>query len=391
MPKAKLDHAFCLTAACESGARKIDFWDTVTTGFVLEVRSSGGKTYCLRYFDEGGRQRQLKIGGFHDISFEQARKAAKRLRSEVVLGGDPAAKKETQKAIPTYASLAAQHLAYAKAQLRRPESVERILRCHVLPRWGRLRLSEIRSQDVAIWLGEKAAGGLKPASVEKIRIIMGRSFALAKEWGMPGAESNPLRSVPRRSFDNARHRFLSADEAARLLRACEASQNTQLKSIVGLLLLTGARVSELLHAEWPNIDMERRLWLIPLTKNGRGRHVPLSEPAMNIIKQLPRFDGCPYVVPNPATLKPFVALKRAWQTARSEAGLEDVHIHDLRHSAASFLLNAGTDLYTVGKLLGHRSISSSQRYAHLSDETLRSAVEAGALKLKSNWSPRLQR
>ncbi len=89
MPKIKLDASTCLAASCEPGKRRTDWWDTHTPGFVLEVRESGGKTYYLRYFDAAGRQRQHKIGGFADISFDQARKAARRLRSEVVLGGKP--------------------------------------------------------------------------------------------------------------------------------------------------------------------------------------------------------------------------------------------------------------------------------------------------------------
>ena len=105
-----------------------------------------------------------------------------------------------------------------------------------------------------------------------------------------------------------------------------------------------------------------------------------------MIGQVPRFDGCPYLVPNPETLKPFVTLKRAWRTARTQAGLGDLHIHDLRHSAASFMINAGIDLYAVGKVLGHADHKSTMRYSHLANETLLAAVEAGAAKMKGAWA-----
>ena len=114
MPKAKLDNTFCLLATCPPRKAKETFYDTITTGFVLEVRASGGKTYYMRYQDAHDRQRQHKIGVFGDITFDRARKAAKRLRSEVTLGGNPAAAKEELRAVPTYAELAAQHLAHAK-------------------------------------------------------------------------------------------------------------------------------------------------------------------------------------------------------------------------------------------------------------------------------------
>lgn len=381
MPKIKLDATFCLTAACEQGKRKTDYWDTITSGFVLEVRSTGGKTYALRYFDQGGRQRQMKIGGHGEITFDQARKAAKRLRSEVVLGGDPAGAKEERKAIPTYAVLAAQHLAHAKTYQKSFASTEMIIRRHLLPRWSKSRLDEVKPQDVAKWLSEKAGEGYKPATVEKMRVVFSRSFELGLSWNIPGAETNPVRGVPRPKFDNKRQRFLSRDEAGRLFTALESSANPQLRNIVRLLLLTGARVSELLHAEWRHVHLDRRAWLIPTSKTGMARHVPLSKAAIDIIEQLPRFDDCPYLVPNPKTRLPFVSIKRAWQTARKQAGLPDLHIHDLRHSAASFMINAGIDLYAVGKVLGHADHKSTMRYSHLANETLLAAVEAGAAKL----------
>jgi len=382
MPKAKLDSAFALTAACEAGKKKTDYWDTITSGFVLEVRSTGGKTYYLRYFDQNHRQRQHKIGGHADISFDQARKAAKRLRSEVVLGGDPSGVKEEKRAIPTYASLAEQHLADAKTYQRSYDTTEMYMRRHIVPRWGKLRLDEISQQDIAKWLAEKADSGLAPATVEKIRVLFSRSFELGSRWKIAGAETNPVRGISRPKFSNARERFLTTAEAVRLHKAVEASVNPQLRNIVGLLLLTGARVSELLQAQWRHVDLVRRAWLIPTSKTGKPRYVPLSQAAIDIIEQLPTFKDCPWLVPNPETLKPFVTLKRAWDTARTAAGLPDLRIHDLRHSAASFMINAGVDLFAVGKVLGHADHKSTMRYSHLANDTLLAAVEAGAAKMK---------
>lgn len=384
MPKAKLDAAFCLTATCIEGKRKTDWYSDSMPGFLIECRSTGLKTYYQRYHDQSGRLRQMKIAAYGDITFENAKKAAQKIRSEAVLGGDPAGRKEKQKAIPLYADLAEQHLAHAKTYQRSYDSTERIINNHVLPRWGKKRLDEIKQQDVAKWLADKRAGGLAPATVEKIRTMFSRSFQLAKQWDL--FDSNPVKDIPRLKFNNARERYLSAEEAERLRLACECSSNPQLKNIVGLLLLTGARKSELLNAEWRHIDLEKRSWKIPLAKNGRGRHVPLSQAAMDIINQLTKFDGCPYLLPNPLTLKPYSDIKKAWEKARKLADLEDVHLHDLRHTAASFMVGAGIDLYTVGKIIGHLSIASTERYSHLASDTLMAAAEAGASKLEVNWS-----
>lgn len=383
MPKVKLTNEVVNLATCPANKKKIDLWDEVTTGFIVEIRPSGFKTYYLRYFTSTGRQKQIKIACVGDISFDQARKAAKRLRSEVVLGGDPSAKKELKKSIPTYATVAAQHLAHAKTYQRSYDSTEMIVRVHILPRWGKHRLDEVQTQDVAKWLAEKREEGLKPSSVEKIRVVFSRSFELALRWGLPGAEKNPVRAVPRPKFDNRRERFLTAEEAGRLLAAAERSPNPQLKVIVHLLLLTGARVSELLHAEWDHFDMERRLWLIPMSKTGKSRYVPLAQTAIDVIEQIPSLEGSPYLLPNPETGKPYVTLKRAWQSTRKEAKLRDLRIHDLRHSAASFMINAGIDLFAVGRVLGHADHKSTMRYSHLANDTLLAAVEAGAAKMAS--------
>ncbi len=380
MPKAKLDQTFAAQARCEPGKKKTDFYDEAVTGFVLECRSTGGRTYYLRYEDAGGRQKQYKIGRYEDVTFTAAKKAAQKLRSEVVMGGDPGEKKALLKSIPLYRDLAAMHLADARLHQKSYSTTEMVVRRHILPKWGKVRLTDIEGRAVAHWLAEKRAEGLAPATVEKIRVIFGRSFVLGLRWNIAGADKNPTRGVPRPPLNNARERFLSAEEAARLRVAVAASKNPQLQHIVGLLLLTGARVRELLDARWEHFDLDRRSWLIPTSKTGKPRHVPLSTAAVAIVEALPRFKNCPYLVPNPDTLKPFVSIKHGWQQSRKVARLPGLRIHDLRHSAASFMVNSGVDLFAVGKVLGHASYQSTQRYSHLANDTLLAAVEAGEAK-----------
>jgi integrase len=382
MPTAKLDAAFAASAQCAPGKAKTDYYDESTTGFLLEVRSSGRKTYHLRYSDQGGRLKQFKIARYEDVKFADAKKKAEKLRSEVVLGGDPSAKKAEAKAVPLYIELADMHLADAETHQRSYTTTAMYFRRHILPRWGKVRLTDIDSRAVAQWLAEKRAEGLAPATVEKIRVLFGRSFVLGSGWDVPGCDKNPTRGIARKPLNNARERFLSAEEAARLRVAVAASQNPQLKHIVGLLLLTGARVRELLDARWEHVDVERKAWLIPTSKTGKSRHVPLSAAALAIVAALPRYKGCPWLVPNPETLKPFVSIKHGWQRAIRVAKLPELRIHDLRHSAASFMVNSGVDLFAVGKVLGHASYQSTQRYAHLANDTLLAAVEAGAAKQK---------
>lgn len=378
MPKAHLTQALIDATECPPGKAKVDTYDTVVIGLVFERRSSGGGTYYFRYVDRAGRQRQIKIGRGDHITVAQARKMAQRFRSQVVMGGDPGAEKAAIKAVATYGELAAQHLAEAKLTQRSYSTTLGYMNNHVLPRWKKVRLTDIETRAVSQWLADKLAEGLAPATVEKIRAILSRSFELGGRWGIPGAEKNPVRGVAKQRFENARQRFLSRDEGVRLRDAVAQSQNPQLGPIVGLLLLTGARLRELLDARWEHIDVVGRRWLIPTSKTGRSRHVPLSAAALAIIEALPRFNE--WLVPNPDTLKPYVSIKHGWQRAIRVAKLPGLRIHDLRHSAASFMVNSGVDLFAVGKVLGHASYQSTQRYAHLANDTLLAAVEAGAAK-----------
>lgn len=379
MPKAYLDHAFVQQARCLPGKRKTDYYDTVITGFMLECRESGGKTYHLKYHNQSDRQKQYKIGGFMDVPNAQARKKAQQLRAEVVMGGDPLAKKVEVKAIPLCAVLLDMYLEDSKARLKSHDTNEMYVRVYIRPKWGKVPVNEIDHRAVASWLQELGKT-LAPATVEKIRVIMGRAYQLGQNWGVPGTERNPTRGIARKPLNNARDRFLTADEAERLREACIVSNNPMLQHIVGLLLLTGARKRELLDAKWENVDLARRSWFIPTTKTGKPRHVPLSQAAIDIIESLPRFKDCPWLVPNPDTLKPFVSIKNAWAYAIKTANLPGLRIHDLRHSAASFMVNSGVDLFAVGKVLGHASYQSTQRYSHLANDTLLKAVEAGAAK-----------
>ena len=132
----------------------------------------------------------------------------------------------------------------------------------------------------------------------------------------------------------------------------------------------------MLDARWEDFDLDRQQWRIPVTKAGKPRHVPLSNGVLQLLASVPRDNDCPWVFANPNTHKPYRSFFYSWNTARKQAGLSDVRIHDLRHSFASFLVNAGRSLYEVQKILGHTQVKTTQRYAHLSQDTLIDAANA---------------
>lgn len=387
MPHANLDAQFVRNAVCPEGKSKVDYYDTAITGFILEVRASGGKTFHLRYRDPHGKQRQHKIGDSKSLSFDKARQAAQVLRSRVVLGESPAEERKIKRAIPTMAEFAEErYMPFVKGYKKSWDSDDSYLRNHVLPRFGSHHLDQVSQQEVVEFHHAMRAKGYALATCNRMLVLMRYMFNLAKKWKVPGADFNPTMGVPMYEANNARERYLTAEETQRLKKALMRSDNTQLQYIVPLLLMTGARKRELLEAQWEHFDLERRSWRIPMSKSGKARYVPLSTTVLEVLAQLPRWPGCPYLVPNPKTREPYVSIFSSWNTARKHAGLPEVRMHDLRHSMASNMVNSGRSIYEVAKVLGHTQLKTSQRYSHLSQETLIAAVDAAANATGTNWS-----
>ncbi len=385
MPLADLDAAFVRSVAIPPKG-KVDYYSNEITGFILEVRSTGGKTYYVRYRDSHGKQRQVKIGDAKSVSFDKARQAAERLRSRVVLGDSPIEDKKTLRSVPTLATFADTYIEHVKRTRRNYESSLGFLRMHVLPRFGSLHLDQITTAAIADAHQELLDKGYALATSNKLPVILKIIFNLAKRLKVPGAEANPAAEFKIVQPQNGRERFLTQEETARLKDALEQSKHPQLKNAVALMLMLGFRKRELLDAKWGDVDLERRSWLIPLSKSGKPRRVIISGAALDVLAKLPRWENCPYVVPDPATLKPYITLQYHWDIARKKAGLLDVRMHDLRHSFASNLVNSGRSILEVSKLLGHSSVSMSQRYTHLADETLFSAVDAAANAMGTSWT-----
>jgi integrase len=376
MPTQTLDAALVRTVTCPPDKSKVDLYDTAITGFMLEVRRSGGKTYWLRYRDVHGKQRQLKLGDAKSLTFEQARMAAQTQRAKVVLGDNPVVERQIQRQILTLGAFARErYLPYIKGYKRSWESDDSYLRNHLLPTFGGRHLDTITQMEVIAYHQAQRAAGYAPATANRLVILLRYMYNLARKWKLPGAEVNPAVGVTLFEENNQRERYLTAEEAQRLFQALQDSANPQLGYIVPLLLLTGCRKRELLDARWEDFDLEQRRWRIPLSKSGKARHVPLSDRVLRVLAQVPRWEGCPYVVPNPKTRKPYRSIFYSWDTARKQAGMPELRMHDLRHSLASFLVNAGRSLYEVKTILGHTQLKTTQRYAHLSQTTLLEAVE----------------
>jgi integrase len=375
MPKVKLTPQFIKSAACEQGARKTLFFDADCKWLMLEVRVTGSATYYLRYQDMRGKTRLLKIGDERDLSLAQARQMADKYRAKIAMGEDPAMEKALKKQVPTLSTFIHEHyLPFVKGYKKSWKCDQGLLRKHIEPIWGTKYLDQITKADV-IALMAKHRTTHAPGSCNRLLILIRYLFSLPTKWDMPGVPKNPTAGIPLMKEDNIKERYLSTEEAQRLYEVLTRSDNLMLQYIIPMLILTGARKREVLDARWEDFDYERRLWRIHTTKLGKPRFVPMSDGVIKLLATTPRYD-CEWAFPNPKTLKPFVSIYNSWNAARCKAGLQDVRVHDLRHSTASFLVNAGRSLYEVQRLLGHTQIKTTQRYAHLSHDTLLDASNA---------------
>lgn len=372
MPTVQLTNSMIKSLICPQDKGKIEVTDAGCKGLVIEVRRSGGRTYYLRYTDHRGKQRQYRIGDATAITLIQARVRATELRGQIALGQDPAAKKAGLRLVPTFADFSAEsYMPYAKGYKRSWDSDDSYLRNHLLPVFGKKHLDEISKHDVIAFHHGMRAKGYALGTCNRCLILLRYMMNLAVRWEVAGVSKNPTHGVPLfEDLAGKKERYLTQGETKRLYDALKVSDNPMLQFIIPMLLLTGARKREVLDARWEDFDLIRRQWRIPKTKTGRPRHVPLSDGVIRLLAAVPHDEESGWVFPNPKTGKPYVSVFYSWNTARKLAGLKDVRIHDLRHSFASFLVNAGRSLYEVQRILGHTQVKTTQRYAHLSQETL---------------------
>lgn len=391
--------------AAEPRMKEYTLWDAELTGFGLRVLPSGRKAFIVKYRVGRGRaarQRKTVLGAPGDpYTASQARDAAAKLIASARLGNDPA---ETFR-IAAQASLTVNQFLdkwekeaapfdRRTGRRRKPLSLAgdlRRLAIHVRPSIGAMRLADVTPdtlnrlrRDIASGKtartlktkprGVSRASGGDGTAVATLRILKS-ALAHAVDQGI--LVSNPASRV-KLPPTNQRERFLSGDELARLgkaLAACERKGvNQSGLDLIRLLALTGARRGEMEQLRWRDIDFERGTVVLANTKTGRAAW-PLSRAALDLLEKRRRDSAGELVFPATSGAGHYRGVNRIWPLVRTRAGLDDVRLHDLRHSFASIGAVSGLGLQIVGKLLGHKQASTTQRYSHLSDDPLRNAAD----------------
>lgn len=359
------------------GGKRQSISDAQVRGLQLERLRLGVGKWRIRAASADGRERLcMTLGDAPSLSLADARAAAQKITRSIAMGDNPKQQRQEGKLVPTIGEfIHERYIPFVAGYKKSWECDRSLFKNHVEPVWGKKYIDQITKADMISLFAEHRKDHA-PGSCNRLLILLRYMFNLAIKWETPGITKNPTAGFPLMKEDNKHERFLSTEEAERLYAHLKKSESPMLQYIVPMLILTGARKREVLDARWEDFDFERRSWRIHTTKLGRPRHVPLSDGAVSLLQSVPRFNDCIWTFPNPDTLKPYVSIHYSWDTVRKAAGLSDVRLHDLRHSFASFLVNAGRTLYEVQHLLGHTQIKTTQRYSHLSQDTLLDASNA---------------
>lgn len=359
----------------------LKYWDAELKGFGIVILPSGRRTYCIQYRNADRIKKRLKIGVHGQITTEEARVLAKKYLGQVAHGEDPMEQKKTEGTLPRMKELAVQYFErHADRKRTKSQKEDRaMMNQFILSSFGEKRVAHMTLHEIQS-LHLKLKG--TPYRANRVLALLSKMFSLAISWGW--RSDNPVLGIERYP-EEKRDRWLNDEELQRLWCVLEAYPRHLTSYVFKFLILTGARKNEVLQATWDQFDFEKGVWTKPahLTKQKKKEHLPLSDKALEMLQTIKTLiiQDSRYLFPGKVDGQPLQEIKTFWKRILKEAKLENVRIHDLRHTHASHLVSSGLSLSVVGKLLGHTQASTTQRYAHLADEPLRQAAELFGRKI----------
>lgn len=400
MPQGRISKRSVDALFCPEGKDRSFLWDDDLAGFGVTAFPTGRKVYVAQYRKDG-RSRRVSIGDHGRLTPDEARSQAKKILGAVETGADPVEERRSARAVRTFAEIASDfitlHVA-AKRKGRTAEEYATLLRAHVLPAIGSKRILDVRRADVARLHARMVE---KPYQANRALALVSAIWSWAARRDEVTLADNPAKGIERYP-EQGRERFLTSEELFRLGAALAQGETEGLPYVVDetkakakhapkpenrrvvldpfavgairLLILTGARLREILDARWSQVDLERGVVFLADSKTGK-KPIYLSAAAQAVLASLPRVEGNPHIIAGAKDGAPRADLKKPWAAVCRAAGLEGVRLHDLRHSFASFGAGASLGLPIIGKLLGHTQASTTARYAHLDADPLRRAVD----------------
>ena len=352
------------------------YWDRALQGFGVRVYPTGSKVYVVQ-FRADGRSKRLTIGRHGVITPNHARRRAARIIARVQSGEPPVPVKTKSPAASTVAELAQRFLSEHVDVRFKPQTVKAVHRLFdkfILPAFGTVPAQALRCEQVTA-LHERLHR--TPRLANYVVEMLSAMFKRAQAWRMVPEETNPCTGVFRYKRP-PRERFLTEAEFTRLGRVLSEMEakgevSSHAAAAIRLLMLTGCRRNEIVALRWDEVDLEREELRLRDTKSG-PRTVPLSPPAIRVLSKRPRVPGNPWVIPGGVDGEYLKYIHDPWCKVRARANLEDVRLHDFRHSFASRALVLGESLPMIGKLLGHARVQTTARYAHLGGDSVKAAA-----------------
>jgi len=368
-------------------------WDDQLTGFGMAIYPSGRKSFIIQYWLERKPWR-MTLGGTGILSAAKAREIATKHLVAVKDGRNPKLEKQQRMNAPRFEDLCdrfeEEHI-NIRLKKRTADGYKRVIKLHLKPKFKGRLISDIQRRDIADLHHEMRE---RPYEANRMLEVVSKMFNLAEVWGWRPDNSNPRRHIPKYP-EKKRERYLTKEELNKLLQLLDHLEGVDDGKIVHiakkqlpkvhrsavnafrLLVLTGCRYEEIRTLKWEYVDWEDCCFHLPDSKTG-AKTVPVSQYVIALLqtikdhKKTPHSN--PYVIYGTKLYQPINELQNSWRRIRKHLDMQDVRIHDLRHSFASFAVSAGYSLPMIGKILGHTQVQTTARYAHLMREPLKEAT-----------------
>ena len=352
--------------------------DDDLAGFAVRILPSGRRSYIVQY-RIGNRYRRMSLGAHGVLTPEKARRMAFKVLAAVKEGEDPAGERFRARKACTVKDLAERFdQEHISVRLKPGTATEyrRNLRRFILPALGRLKVGDVTRADVA-----KFHHDLRhiPYQANRNLEVISKMFSMAEMWGMRPDGSNPRLHI-KKYPEEKRERYLSQKELSDLGSVLNEAEemgvdNIYAISAIRLLIFTGCRLNEIMSLKWTEVDFANSCLRLSDSKTG-ARVVHLGPPALDLLKNLKQQPKNPWVICGKIPGTNRKEIQKFWQRIRKRAGIEDVRIHDLRHSFASNAVAQGMSLPMIGKLLGHTQVQTTARYAHLAADPVKAAASS---------------
>lgn len=342
------------------------YYDDALKGFGVRVRKSGRKTYFVMGRFEG-RQRRITIGTHGPVTADQARKQAREILFDFAKGANPTQERDETKNAPKMVDLCARFLdEYVPNHCKASTAAEykRSVEIFILPVLKRKLVRKITRQDISALHSDLSK---TPYQANRTLGVLSVMFAQAEIWGMRDEFTNPCRGV-KKFKEEKRERFLSANEIKDLGDALKEEEEFAPSAVacIRLLILTGCRLSEIQKLEWKNVDLTHQMIHLPDSKTGK-KTIYLGKAAVQQFEKIEKIPGNPYVITGRIDGQYLTDMQKPWRRIRKAAAIEDVRLHDLRHTFASNGIAIGEGLPVIGDLLGHSQPQTTSRYTHLAN------------------------